>query len=165
MADGGDHDGFLNKVRTLNARVKVDLNRRLRRREIQAQLSESSTEETVTTNTLKLCSTFASSRTATSFRSRTPRTTRANPSRPARCPDEPDNLNDNDTDTEMNNSHSEASDTPSHHDVPFPDGLDPVDSTNNETCPRPTPSTVSTDVSLFLKKVLKLILQLACVCF
>ena len=134
MADGGDHhDGFLNKVRTLNARVKVDLNRRLRRREIQAQLSETSTEDTVTTNTLKLCSTFASSRTATSFRSRTPRTTRANPSRPAMCPDERDNPNDDDTDTEMNNSHSEASDTTSHYDVLFPDGLDSVDNTNNET--------------------------------
>ena len=85
MADGSDHNrGFLNKVRILNAKVEVDLNRRLRRREIQAQLSESSTEETVTTNTLKLCSTFASKRTATTFQhSRIPRT-RANPSRPVR---------------------------------------------------------------------------------
>ena len=59
----------------------------------------------------------------------------------------------------MNNSHSKASDTPSHHDVPFPAGIDSVDSTNDETsgCPRPAPSTGSTDVSICLKRVLKLI--------
>ena len=176
MADGSDHNrGFLNKVRILNAKVEVDLNRRLRRREIQAQLSESSTEETVTTNTLKLCSTFASKRTATTFQhSRIPRT-RANPSRPVRCPDEPDSPNESyaalgcdDSDSEMGNSHSEAS---SHHDVvaPFPDdGFDSVDNTkysNNETSgfPRPTPTMGSTDVSLFLKKVLKLVFP-SCTC-
>eukprot|EP00112_Aurelia_sp_Birch-Aquarium-sp1_P020339 Seg522.3 transcript_id=Seg522.3/GoldUCD/mRNA.D3Y31 product="hypothetical protein" protein_id=Seg522.3/GoldUCD/D3Y31 len=165
MADGGgeDQDGFVNKVRLLNARVSADLNRRLKRREIQAQLSEASSQETVTANTLMLCSTFALSRTATS---RTPRTrpTRATPPRPGRYPDESDTFSysalgsDHDSDTEMSNSHSEEVNYISSHFNAIDDSATAsIDRTNNETsgCPRPTPSTGSTDVSLFLKKVLK----------